>query len=157
MSGSLTGPADPDRKFGNLAMIFVPVPSGGAKSLVAAIVCALRSRARSPKAIQFSGALHVGRSQRARHERRHSRGVAPIGVSKGRDCLALFGPGKPYVHPHQDREHGECKERGPLQQKAEHDQDEAYVLGMADIGVGPRSRQNSLALGLRIVPSTLPK
>src|SRR3569832_1098492 len=46
------------------------------------------------------------------------------------------------IHEYQHRKHEQCKNRGPLQQETEHDQDERNVLRMADTRVGTTHRQH---------------
>ena len=50
--------------------------------------------------------------------------------------LFFFADREPSVDDEQDREHREGGECGPLEQEADHDQDEAEVLGVADACVG---------------------
>src|SRR6266849_5504035 len=47
--------------------------------------------------------------------------IAQICLSKLCQHLLLFPFGQPHVHPHEDREHDEGRDRRPLQQKTKHD------------------------------------
>src|SRR6266508_5448358 len=82
-------------------------------------------------------------------ERWGGRGVAHVLVAKGGERVALLAPGEAHVHRHQDREHHQRRDGGPLQEEADHDGDEADVLRVAHAGVRPGRGQ--LARALRLV------
>ena len=60
--------------------------------------------------------------------------------------FALLNEGKPHIHPDQNREHHERQQRGPLQEEAEHHQDEADILWMSEMGIDPGSGEHLTAL-----------
>jgi hypothetical protein len=50
------------------------------------------------------------------------------------------------VHRDENRKHREREDRRPLQQEAEHHQDETDILGMTDVTIGARRRQPAVLL-----------
>ena len=73
----------------------------------------------------------------ARHEARQSLGVRlPLSAELGGD-LALLTDRELAVDDQQHREHQQRRERRPLEQEADHDQDEPRVLRVADVRVRP--------------------
>jgi hypothetical protein len=79
---------------------------------------------------------------------RHIGHVPGIGVAELGQRLALLAARKAQVPDDEHRKHDQRQQRRPLQQEAEHDQDEARVLRVANMGIGARCRQRSLPLRL---------
>src|SRR5207247_543614 len=75
-------------------------------------------------------------------------GVAGICLAKFGQYLPLLSARQPDVHDDQNGKHDQRKQRRPLEQKAEHDEDEAAVLWVSYIGIRPRSGEFALTLGL---------
>src|SRR5829696_8140366 len=74
---------------------------------------------------------------RAWEESRGSGGVLSVLLPEFFPHLSLLAPGQPDVHHHQDGKHYQRKERRPLEQEPDHDQDKAIVLRGAHVCVGP--------------------
>jgi hypothetical protein len=62
---------------------------------------------------------------------RCDRGVPLVLSTKFPKRVALLGVRQSHVHPDQEREHPYSQDGRPLQKEAEHDRDEADVLGMS--------------------------
>src|SRR6516225_8447809 len=73
-------------------------------------------------------------------------GVVLISATEIAKRLPLFGMGKPNVHPHQQREHDQRQDGGPLKEESEHDGDESDVLRMPHVGIDAGGRELMLAL-----------
>src|SRR5208337_442575 len=52
--------------------------------------------------------------------------------------LPLFPAGKTYIHGYEDREHDGSGNCGPLEQKADHNENETGILRVANVAVGAR-------------------
>lgn len=65
-------------------------------------------------------------------------GVLGVPVAELVERVVLLAACQTDIHRNQDREHDQRENRGPLQQKAEHDDDETHVLGVPlhSIGAG---------------------
>src|SRR3990167_8276189 len=75
--------------------------------------------------------------------------VAPIGLTKLMFDVALFFFRETCISDDENREHAQSNRRRPLDEKAEHDEHEGAVLGMADFCIRSGRRQ---AVGtLRVV------
>src|SRR5271166_5428376 len=81
-----------------------------------------------------------------RKEPRHPLHVVAIRVAERGERLTFLDPGEPPIHEHQDWEHRQGEDRRPLQQKPEHDEDEAVVLRMPNTRVDAGVSQSFLAL-----------
>jgi hypothetical protein len=64
-----------------------------------------------------------------------------------RSDLAFLLARQSHIHPHQHGEHRERQQRRPLQEKAEHHQDEADILRVADVAVWSVGREDMTLLG----------
>ena len=73
-------------------------------------------------------------------------GVVLISATEIAKRLPLLGMGKPDVHPHQQREHDQRQDGGPLKEGPEHDSDESDVLRMPHVGIDAGGRELMLAI-----------
>src|SRR6516162_731279 len=71
----------------------------------------------------------------------HLGGISLIGVAKRDPRVVFLSPRQPDVHHGQYWKHGERQDGRPLQQEAEHHQDEPDILRVSHIAVGPSRRQ----------------
>ena len=74
--------------------------------------------------------------------------VASILIPERRLDLAFLLLGEPPVHDEQDRQHHARHQGGPLQEKSDQHKDEAHVLRMSHVGVGPGRGKGAGALSL---------
>ena len=80
-------------------------------------------------------------------------GVAGVGVAKLTLSIALFRQCQVHLHPHEERKHQYRQDRGPLQQKADHDRNKTHVLRVTQPGIHTRRRQLVPTLSaLQIIP-----
>lgn len=64
-------------------------------------------------------------------------GIGMVLVAELGDRVFFLMPGENDVHRHQHREHGEGQYGRPLQEKAKHHKDEADILWVPNVGIGP--------------------
>ena len=81
-------------------------------------------------------------------EARRACSVSCVLVAKLRCHFSFLCDRQPRVHEHEYREHEERQHRRPLNQKAEQDRDETYILWMPDSGVRSGSRETTRFLRL---------
>lgn len=83
-----------------------------------------------------------------RNEARHLSHILRILLAELSQGCPFLAMRQAHVHEDENREHRQREQRRPLQQEAEHDEDEADILRMADIGVDAGRHQPTLALRL---------
>ena len=102
---------------------------------------------------RFQSAFNILQSVDVWYESRNPAGIPVPAFAKTGTTVPLLAAGQPCVHPDQHREHRERQEGRPLHEKAQHDQHEPHILGMANAGIGACRRKRPLTLRiLQMVP-----
>src|SRR6516165_585226 len=74
-----------------------------------------------------------GERSAPRQESRHALHISTVLVAEFPQSLALLDACEPHIHDDKHRKHQQRQQGRPLQQEAEHDDNEAHILRVPDI------------------------